>query len=137
MARGQRSALGQLIRMLSLSALMVVYFGSLWATYRQLHDAPAFDGTLGVPSWGHAALVMGLMVCGGLGVTAAIIEGRREISSWAITVTGAAAALAWSLWASFNKEDDTVGMLFAAIAPLISLLALAELMRQLRTRPSM
>lgn len=120
--------------MLSLSALMVVYAGSLWATYRQLDAQPAFDGALGVPSWVHAALVMGLMVCGGLGVTAAIIDGRHESSSWVLTMTGVAAALAWSLWASLSKEDDAVGLLFAAISPLISLLALAELMRQLRTR---
>ncbi|MER7576765.1 hypothetical protein [Streptomyces sp. NPDC126514] len=127
--------MGQLIRIVSLAALFVVYLGSLGATYRQLDAEPAFDGALEVPSWVHAALVMGLMVCGGLGVTAAIIDGRRESSSWILTLTGVAAALAWSLWASFDKEDDTVGMLFAAISPLISLLALAELMRHLRTEP--
>ncbi|MFD7458792.1 MULTISPECIES: hypothetical protein [unclassified Streptomyces] len=135
MAGEQRGVLGQLIRIVSLAALIVVYLGSLWATYRQMDAEPAFDGALGVPNWVHAALVMGLMVCGGLGVTAAIIDGRRELSSWILTLTGVAAALAWSLWASLNKDDDTVGMLFAAVSPLISLLALAELMRHLRTQP--
>lgn len=132
----QRSLLGQLIRLLSLTALIVVYVGSLWVTYRQLDVEPAFDGALGAPIWVHSALVMGLIVCGGLGVTAAIIDGRPESSSWAITITGVAAALAWCLWASLSKEGDAVGMLFAAISPLISLLALVELMRQLRTGPS-
>ncbi|MFH8412113.1 hypothetical protein [Streptomyces collinus] len=135
MTTEQRGLLGRLIKVLSLLALMVVYIGSLWATYRQLDAEPVFDGALGVPSWGHAALVMGLMVCGGLGITAAIIDGRRESSSWLITMTGVAAALAWSLWASLNKEDDSAGMLFAALSPVISLLALIELMRRLRTRP--
>ncbi|MEV7063645.1 hypothetical protein AB0N97_12700 [Streptomyces collinus] len=135
MTTEQRGLLGRLIKVLSLLALMVVYIGSLWATYRQLDAEPVFDGALGVPSWGHAALVMGLMVCGGLGITAAIIDGRRESSSWLITMTGVAAALAWSLWASLNKEDDSAGMLFAALSPVISLLALVELMRRLRTRP--
>ncbi|MFD8223915.1 hypothetical protein ACFV16_07050 [Streptomyces massasporeus] len=134
MTTEQRGLLGQLIKVLSLLALMVVYIGSLWATYRQLDAEPIFDGGLGVPSWGHAALVMGLMVCGGLGITAAIIDGRQESSSWLLTVTGVAAALAWSLWASLSKEDDAVGMLFAALSPAISLLALVELMRRLRTR---
>ncbi|MEU2748944.1 hypothetical protein ABZ613_22250 [Streptomyces collinus] len=135
MTTEQRGLLGQLIKVLSLLALMVVYIGSLWATYRQLDAEPVFDGALGVPSWGHAALVMGLMVCGGLGITAAIIDGRRESSSWLITMTGVAAALAWSLWASLSKEDDSAGMLFASLSPMISLLALVELMRRLRTRP--
>ncbi|CAL9622377.1 hypothetical protein ACFYN9_04155 [Streptomyces collinus] len=135
MTTEQRGLLGRLIKVLSLLALMVVYIGSLWATYRQLDAEPVFDGALGVPSWGHAALVMGLMVCGGLGITAAIIDGRRESSSWLITMTGVAAALAWSLWASLSKEDDSAGMLFAALSPVISLLALVELMRRLRTRP--
>ncbi|MFI9752277.1 hypothetical protein [Streptomyces collinus] len=135
MTTEQRGLLGRLIKVLSLLALIVVYIGSLWATYRQLDAEPVFDGALGVPSWGHAALVMGLMVCGGLGITAAIIDGRRESSSWLITMTGVAAALAWSLWASLSKEDDSAGMLFAALSPVISLLALVELMRRLRTRP--
>ncbi|MFI1422530.1 hypothetical protein ACH4VX_32100 [Streptomyces sp. NPDC020731] len=134
MAEVRRGSLGQLIRALSLAALLTVYLGSLWATFRQLDAKPAFDGALGVPHRAHAALVMGLMVCGGLGVTAAIVDGRREFSSWLLALVGAASALAWSLCASFGEEDDMVGMLFAAISPLISLLALAELMRQLRTR---
>ncbi|USQ85489.1 hypothetical protein NFX46_17900 [Streptomyces phaeoluteigriseus] len=135
MAGEQRGVLGRLVRILSLSALIVVYLGSLWATYRQLDAEPVFDGAIGVPDWAHAALVMGLMVCGGLGVTAAIIDSRQESSSWILTLTGVAAALAWSLWASLNKEDDAVGMLFAAVSPLASLLVLVELMRHLRTRP--
>jgi hypothetical protein len=133
-ANGQRGALGQLTRILSLVALVAVYIGSLWATYRQLDAEPAFEGALGVPSWVHATLVMGLVVGGGLGVTAAIIDGRSESSAWVLTLAGVAAALAWSLWASVRTENDTVGMLFVAISPLISLLALVELTRRLRTR---
>ncbi|MFI6283301.1 hypothetical protein ACIBCM_00865 [Streptomyces sp. NPDC051018] len=134
MSGTQRGALGRLVRALSLGTLAVVYAGSLLITYRQLHAKPVLEGIIGAPDWTRAVLVMGLVIGGGLGTAAAIVDGRAELSSWILTVVGVLAALAWSLWASSSAGEDAVNMLFAAAAPLIILLVWAELMRQFRNR---
>jgi cation transport ATPase len=126
--------LGQLVRVLSLATLALVYIGSLLIMYRQLHAKPVLEGVIGAPDWTRAVLVMGLVVGGGLGTAAAIVDGRRELSSWFLTLVGVAAALAWSLWASHSAGEDNVHMLFAAAAPATSLLVWAELMRQFRNQ---
>jgi cation transport ATPase len=114
--------------------LALVYIGSLLIMYRQLHAKPVLEGVIGAPDWTRAVLVMGLVVGGGLGTAAAIVDGRRELSSWFLTLVGVAAALAWSLWASHSAGEDNVHMLFAAAAPATSLLVWAELMRQFRNQ---
>ncbi|MFF0445067.1 hypothetical protein ACFYT4_01380 [Streptomyces sp. NPDC004609] len=124
-----------MVRALSLATLAVVYAGSLFITYRQLHAKPVLEGIIGAPDWTRAVLVMGLIVGGGLGTAAAIVDDRAELSSWILTVVGVLSALAWSLWASGSTGEDGVNMLFAAAAPLISLLVWAELMRQFRNQP--
>ncbi|MGW4028272.1 hypothetical protein ACWEFL_02950 [Streptomyces sp. NPDC004838] len=134
MSGAQRGALGQLVRLLSLVTLATVYTGSLLITYRQLHAKPVLEGIIGAPDWTRAVLVMGLVIGGGLGTAAAIVDGRPELSSWFLTVVGVVAALAWSLWASDSAGEEGVNMLFAAAAPVISLLVWAELMRQFRNR---
>ncbi|GGT37011.1 hypothetical protein [Streptomyces chromofuscus] len=134
MAGGNRGALGQLVRTLSLATLATVYVGSLLITYRQLHAKPVLEEVIGAPDWTRAVLVMGLVVGGGLGTAAAIVDGRREFSSWFLTAVGVAAALAWSLWASHSSGEADVHLLFAAAAPVTSLLVWAELMRQFRNR---
>ncbi|GHC45052.1 hypothetical protein [Streptomyces cinnamoneus] len=108
-----------------------MYIGSTWATFHQLDASPDFTVS-GVPQWMSALLVMGLIVGGGLGTTAAILDGRQESSSWWVVVAGVAAAIAWSLWAADSRGESGVRMFFAAVAPVVSLLALTELMRQLR-----
>jgi len=97
MAGGSRGTLGLLVRVLSLATLATVYVGSLLITYRQLHAKPVLEGVIGAPDWTRAVLVMGLVVGGGLGTAAAIVDGRRELPSWFLTVVGVAAALSWSL----------------------------------------
>ncbi|MGW1198768.1 hypothetical protein ACWD4B_23460 [Streptomyces sp. NPDC002536] len=127
-----RGPLGKFVRALSVATLTVTYAGSLWLTYRQLRARTPLEGALGAPGWTHAVLVMGLVVGGGLGVAAAIVDARREQSSWLITVVGTAAALVWSLWVS-DSEGLAVGRtVFAAAPPFVALLVLTELMRQLR-----
>ncbi|MGW6457848.1 hypothetical protein ACWF94_18375 [Streptomyces sp. NPDC055078] len=130
----QRGGLGQLVKLLSLATLVTVYVGSLLITYRQLHAKPVLEDIIGAPDWTRAVLVMGLVIGGGLGTAAAIVDGRRELSSWILTIVGVFSALAWSLWASNSAGEDAVNMLFAAAAPVISLLVWAELMRQFRNR---
>ncbi|MEU6083688.1 hypothetical protein [Streptomyces sp. NPDC047108] len=120
--------------MLSLTTLTVVYSGSLLITYRQLQARPVLEGVIGAPDWARAVLVMGLVIGGGLGTAAAIVDARRELPSWFLTTAGVAAALAWSLWASHSEGEDGVHMLFAAAAPATSLLVWAELMRQFRNQ---
>ncbi|MEU6445146.1 hypothetical protein, partial [Streptomyces sp. NPDC047046] len=94
----------------------------------------------GAPDWSRAVLVMGLVVGGGLGAAAAIVDNRRELPSWFLTVAGVLAALAWSLWASHSAGEDNVHMLFAAAAaaaaaaPATCLLVWAELLRQFLNR---
>lgn len=134
MPGGERGALGQLVRALSLGTLVTVYVASLLITYRQLHTKPVLQDVIGAPDWTRAVLVMGLVIGGGLGTAAAIVDDRRELPSWFLTAVGVAAALAWSLWASSSLGEDYVHMLFAATAPVTGLLVWAELMRQFRNR---
>ncbi|WP_051138288.1 hypothetical protein [Streptomyces canus] len=134
MAGGNRGTLGQFVRVLSLTTLAIVYIGSLLITYRQLHAKPVLEGVIGAPDWTRAVLVMGLVVGGGLGAAAAIVDNRRELPSWFLTVVGVLAALAWSLWASHSAGEDNVHMLFAAAAPATCLLVWAELLRQFRNQ---
>jgi len=112
--------------------LVTVYIGSLLITYRQLHAQPILDDFIGAPDWTRAVLVMGLVVGGGLGTAAAIVDNRSELPSWILTVVGVTAALAWSVWASHSQGEGSVHMLFAATAPATGLLVWAELMRQFR-----
>lgn len=130
----QRGLLGRAVRLLSLVTLATVYMGSLLITYRQLDAKPVLEGVVGAPDWTRAILVMGLIVGGGLGTAAAIVDTRRELPSWFLTVVGVTAALSWSLWASHTMGEDGVHMLFAAAAPATSLLVWAELMRQFRNQ---
>ncbi|MGW3242063.1 hypothetical protein [Streptomyces sp. NPDC001070] len=132
MPGGQRGALGQLVRALSLGTLVTVHVASLLITYRQLHAKPVLQDVIGAPDWTRAVLVMGLVIGGGLGTAAAIVDDRRELPS--CTAVGVAAALAWSLWASSSLGEDYVHMLFAATAPVTGLLVWAELMRQFRNQ---
>jgi cation transport ATPase len=130
----ERGALGRLVRVLSLATLAVVYVGSLVVTYRQLQAKTSLEDIIGAPDWTRAVLIMGLVVGGGLGTAAAVVDSRPEMSSWVLTIVGVASALAWSLWATERGGEPAVHMLFAAAAPVISLLVWAELMRQFRNR---
>ncbi|MEV5597146.1 hypothetical protein [Streptomyces sp. NPDC052496] len=134
MADKERGVLGQLVRGLSLLVLIILYAGGIFLTYRQLRSQTPAIGVLNAPEWTYAALVLGLIICGGLGVAAAVVDGRRETPSWVIALAGTVAALAWSLWAVDSQGKDAVGMLFAATPPLTAFLVLMELMRQLRAK---
>jgi cation transport ATPase len=134
MPGGQRGALGQLVRLLSLATLATVYVGSMIVTYRQLQANTEIGEFIGAPDWTRAVLIMGLVVGGGLGTAAAVVDDRSETSSWVLTLVGVGAALAWSLWATERAGEPAVNLMFAAAAPVIGLLVWAELMRQLRNR---
>ncbi|MGW2687467.1 hypothetical protein ACWC6I_30440 [Streptomyces sp. NPDC001414] len=126
---GERGTLGQIVRGLSLATLIAVYLGGMAVTYRQLRVETPLANVVSAPQWAHAVLVMGLMVGGGLGVAAAIVDRRSTAASWVLIAIGTAAAVAWCLWAT--RDDATVQMLFAAAPPLIAFAVVAELMRQL------
>lgn len=129
----ERGLLGRVIQVMSLATLILALCGSYALTYRQIRDEIPFEGTLGVPGWAYSALVMALIAAGGLGVAAAILDGRRELPSWVLIFIGTSAALAWSLWAVFQNAD-LVSLIFSGVAPIVMLLIFAELMRQLRDR---
>lgn len=46
---GERGVLGQVVRALSLAALVVVRLGSLLVTYRRLRAQPVLEGVAGAP----------------------------------------------------------------------------------------
>ncbi|MDQ1294542.1 MAG: hypothetical protein QG608_2426 [Actinomycetota bacterium] len=128
---GERTVLGRAVRICSLTTLVVVLLGSLVITYRQIRQDLPFQQGTPVPDWAYPTLVMGIVVGGALGVTAAVVEDRPQGPAWALMLTGTFACLAWTLWEGWGTYDR-VELVFAGSSPVVMLLVFAELMRQLR-----